>query len=172
MPTWRVLRDLEERLPAMILPSWTDSRIQPVSVDDVVRALAEALVVPLHGSQIHELPGPETLSVKQMFGRIAKLRGRSPRTVAAPLAFPWLSSLWLRFVSSADRHAVERLVARLGSDLLAPDHGFWPLIRHAELVPFDEAVLRAFEDEALADEGTLAERAIERVAGWMTRRAA
>ncbi|MEZ0231192.1 MAG: hypothetical protein ACAI25_21425, partial [Planctomycetota bacterium] len=61
----------------------------------------------------------------------------------------------------------------LRADLLSHDRGFWPIISHeAELLPFDEAVHRAFEDEVLAGDAGFAERALERFADWMTRRAA
>ena len=37
--SWRIVRDLAARLPAMILPRWARSRSQPVAIEDVVEAI-------------------------------------------------------------------------------------------------------------------------------------
>jgi uncharacterized protein YbjT (DUF2867 family) len=48
--SWQIVRDLALRLPAMLLPSWTQSSTCPVAIDDVITALLGGLDVPLSES--------------------------------------------------------------------------------------------------------------------------
>lgn len=142
--SWRVVRDLALRLPAMVLPAWAESRSCPVAIDDVVAALVEAAARPLRGSAFADLPGPEALSVREILQRVAALRGRSLPAVRAPLPAPRLSALWLRLVSDADWRVVRELVLGLEHDLLPQDGAaYWPRIGRLRLISFDEAARRA-----------------------------
>jgi uncharacterized protein YbjT (DUF2867 family) len=149
--SWRVVRDLALRLPAMVLPAWADSRTCPVAIDDVVAALVAAVDAPLPAAGFADLPGPDVLSVREILARVAALRGRTLPAVRAPLPAPRLSSVWLKLVSDADWRVVRELVQGLEHDLL-PDEGasFWEAIGRRALVPFDEAARRALAGEGPA----------------------
>ncbi|HEX9402231.1 MAG TPA: NAD(P)H-binding protein [Anaeromyxobacter sp.] len=147
--SWRVVRDLALRLPAMILPAWAGSRSCPVAIEDVVAALVAAVDVPLGvGGAFADLPGPETLSVREILERVVALRGRSLPAIRAPLPAPRVSTLWLKLVSDADWRVVRELVQGLEHDLL-PQEGasFWERIGRRALVPFDDAARRALADD-------------------------
>jgi uncharacterized protein YbjT (DUF2867 family) len=75
--SWRVVRDLALRLPAMVLPSWAESRTSPIAIDDVVAALVAALALPLREGLSLDLPGPEVLPLREILERVAALRGRA-----------------------------------------------------------------------------------------------
>lgn len=152
--SWRVVRDLALRLPAMVLPAWAGSRTCPVGIDDVVDALVRARELPLPsgalgGGTVLDLPGPEVLSVREILERVAALRGRSLPSVRAPLPAPRVSTLWLKLVSDADWRVVRELVLGLEHDLLPQDGAsFWERVDRGPLVPFDEAARRALAAEA------------------------
>lgn len=146
--SWRVVRDLALRLPAVVLPSWAGSRTRPVAIDDVVRALVAALRLPVDGGAWLDLPGPDVLGLGEMLARVAALRGRRLPALPFPLPAPRLSSAWLKLVSDADWRVVRELVQGLGDDLLPSDDRFWTLTAHGPLVPFDEAARRALADDA------------------------
>jgi uncharacterized protein YbjT (DUF2867 family) len=142
--SWRVVRDLALRLPAMLLPAWAKTRTSPVAVDDVVAALVAALDVPIGDGAFLDLPGPEVLSVREILERVAALKGRALPAIRAPLPAPRLSAVWLKLVSDADWHVVRELVQGLEHDLLPRDGAsFWDRVDHGRLVPFDEAARRA-----------------------------
>ena len=144
--SWKIVRDLAARLPAMILPRWLSSRSQPIAIDDVTFALVAALSLPLEHAGIHDLPGPETLSAKEVILRIARLRGTRPWTLNVPFLTPRLSSYWLKLVTGADYRVARELVDGLASDLLATQPELWRLVDHPRLT-FDEAARRALADE-------------------------
>lgn len=149
--SWRVVRDLALRLPAMLLPSWAESRTCPVAEEDVVAALLAAREMPLPASACLDLPGPEVLSVREILERVAAIRGRALPSFRAPLPIPRVSTLWLKLVSDADWTVVRELVVGLSHDLLPrPGASFWDRVDHAPLVPFEEAARRALAAERTA----------------------
>jgi uncharacterized protein YbjT (DUF2867 family) len=147
--SWRIVRDLAARLPVMLLPSWLDSKSQPIDIADVTAALCHALTMDdVHASAAYPLPGPEALSAREIIARTAKLMGLHPRMLRVPLLTPRLSSYWISLVTRANGHVASQLVEGLCSDLVAPDRGFWKLVPEHVCIPFDQAARRALVAEA------------------------
>jgi uncharacterized protein YbjT (DUF2867 family) len=148
--SWRLVRDLAFRLPAMVLPKWTRSATCPVAIDDVVTALVAAKDVPLPESAWFDLPGPEVLTGAEVLLRLAALGGREVPTVPVPLLSPSLSSWWLKLVTGADFSLARELVLGFTSDLLPRDDRYWTLIGAPPRLSFDEMVFRTLAQERRA----------------------
>src|SRR3954467_10716854 len=146
--SWLIVRDLAARLPVMVLPRWLKSRTQPIAIDDVVTALVRSLDLPVIGSGWFDLPGPVTLSGREILEETARIMGLPhPRMIELPLLSPHLSSLWVRFVTRAQWSVAREVVIGLTEDLLAANDGFWDLIDHPKRLPFVEAARRALDAE-------------------------
>jgi len=146
--SWLIVRDLAARLPAMVLPRWLNSRTQPIAIEDVVLALVRALDLPLSSSEWFDIPGPETITAREILERTADLQGlRRPLMVEVPVLTPWLSSHWVRFVTRAQWSVARELVLGLAVDFMAQDARFWERVGHQSLVPFNEAARRALAAE-------------------------
>jgi uncharacterized protein YbjT (DUF2867 family) len=141
--SWRIVRDLALRLPAMVLPAWARSRTCPIGIEDMVAALVAAPHVPLAGSAWFDVPGPEVLPVGEILARVAALRGRRLVSIRAPVGAPRVSSLWLKLVSDAEWTVARELVLGLLSDLLPADDRYWALAGLPPRMSFDEAARRA-----------------------------
>jgi uncharacterized protein YbjT (DUF2867 family) len=146
--SWLIVRDLAARLPIMVLPRWLRSRTQPVAIGDVVIALLRALDQSLATSTWFDIPGPATISGKEILEETAQVMGlRHPRMVAVPFLSPRLSSLWVRFVTRAQWSVAREVVVGLTEDLLARDDHFWQLIDHPRRLSFAEAARLALDAE-------------------------
>ncbi len=146
--SWLIVRDLAARLPFMVLPRWLKARTQPVAIDDVVIALVRALDLSLDASAWFDVPGPVTLSGKEILDETARVMGlEPPRTLEVPLLSPRLSSLWVRFVTRARWSVAREVVLGLSEDLLAHDDRFWQLVGHPERLAFAEAARRSLDAE-------------------------
>ena len=168
--SFRILRDLAARLPAMVLPAWLQNRTEPVAIDDVISALVAALRVPLPASDWQDLPGPEALSGREMLLRTAAVLGVKPRTMPIPLLTPRLSARWLWLISGVDYRLACELVDGLKRDLLAQRRGFRALAGLPAPLGFDEAVRRALEEERQRSPRNLMGRAWEEVVRRVTPR--
>lgn len=164
--SWLTVRDLAARLPVMVLPRWLESRTQPVAIDDVVVALARALDLPLDGSAAFDIPGPQTLSGRQILEETARQLGRPlPLMIEVPLLTPRLSALWVRLVTRADWQVAREIVVGLEHDLLARDDRYWTLVDHPRRLGFSEAARRALARERAPVGGPwgAVERALPRI---------
>lgn len=146
--SWLIVRDLAARLPFMILPRWLKSRTEPVAIDDVVVALVRALDVPLAASAWFDIPGPASLSGRDILEETARVLGLArPHMLEVPLLSPRLSSLWVRFVTRAQWSVAREVVIGLTEDLLSRDDRFWQLIGHPQRLSFAEAATLALAAE-------------------------
>ena len=98
--SYRTLRYLVERLPAMIAPAWLKNATQPIAIDDVLDYLAQAPAVDASAGREIQIGGPDVLSYGEMLDRMAEVLGirRRPK-LPVPLLTPWLSSLWIGLVT-------------------------------------------------------------------------
>jgi hypothetical protein len=137
--SWQIVRDLALRLPAMVLPAWLESQLAPIALEDAVQALVDGLSVPLPESDSYDIPGPDTMTGKQILERIAALEGRRLVTVSLPWLTPRLSALWLRLVTRANFALARELVFGLTGDLLPRDRRYYDLTGHPPRLSFVQA---------------------------------
>jgi uncharacterized protein YbjT (DUF2867 family) len=166
--SWQIVRDLAVRLPAMVLPRWMESHTQPIAIDDVTFALVQALELPETCEGAWDIPGPETLTAREILIRVARLRGTKPVIVSVPLVSPHLSSYWLRLVTSADIHIARELVEGLRTDVVSRGPSFWSLAPDHVRLGFDEAARRALAEAHPLRTST---RVVERLAHGLSRKA-
>ena len=94
--SYRTLRHLVGRLPAMVAPAWLRTPTQPIGIDDAIEYLRRAPEVAESEGREVQLGGPDVLSYEEMLDRMALAMGKRPRPkLRVPLLTPWLSSLWL-----------------------------------------------------------------------------
>jgi uncharacterized protein YbjT (DUF2867 family) len=173
--SWQIVRDLAMRLPAMLLPSWTASRTRPVALEDVVVALERALLVPLAESAWYDIPGPDTVSGREILTTLAALRGRRVPSVRVPFLSVSLSSWWLKLVTRTDFSLARELVLGFKGDLLPRDDRYWPLIGYTPQWSFEAAARKALGDEAVETTvrgraGKLQEAVVQLVSPKLARR--
>ena len=120
--SYRTLRYLVERLPAMIAPAWLDVPTQPIAIDDVLAYLASAPDVPSSAGRQVEIGGPDILPYGEMLDRMALAFGRRPRPkLPVPFLTPWLSSLWIGLVTPVDAGVARPLIEGLSTETTISD---------------------------------------------------
>ncbi|HXC50059.1 MAG TPA: SDR family oxidoreductase [Candidatus Limnocylindrales bacterium] len=108
--SFEMVRALTERLPVMITPRWVRVPAQPIAIADLISYLVTALTVPAETSRIFEIGGADVVSYGGIMQEYARQRGLRRAMIPFPLLTPWLSSLWLGFVTP--------LYARIGRKLI------------------------------------------------------
>jgi uncharacterized protein YbjT (DUF2867 family) len=145
--SYRTLRFLVQRLPAMIGPAWLERPTQPIGIDDVIAYLAAAPDVPASEGREIQIGGPDVLSYGDMLDRMADALGayRRPR-IPVPLLTPWLSSLWIGLVTPVDPGVARPLVESLSTPTVVTDPAGAALF---DIVPvsFTDALRRALAED-------------------------
>jgi nucleoside-diphosphate-sugar epimerase len=116
--SFEMILRLVDRLPAMICPSWTQARSNPIHVNDVCESFRFALAnSDLTG--VYDLAGPEVLTYLEMIQRCAKHFSRDPLLIRFPVFSPKLSRLWVSTITGAPTNLVYPLIESLKHELLA-----------------------------------------------------
>ncbi len=142
--SFQILERLVRRLPAMVCPSWTRTRMQPVAVDDVVKLLAFAVGEPACFGQIFDVGAPEAMSYRELMALTAELIGVRRPMVPVPLFTPALSRLWVSLITGAPGTLVGPLVESLRHEMVARDH------RLADMAGLTPTPVRTALEQALA----------------------
>ena len=116
--SYQLLARLVRRLPAMVCPRWTRSRMQPVALVDVVEAVAQVLHDPPSEGRVFDLGSPEALSYQELMGLTARSFGLKRRFFSVPFLSPGLSRLWVTLTTGAPKALVAPLVESLRHDML------------------------------------------------------
>jgi uncharacterized protein YbjT (DUF2867 family) len=146
--SYRTLRYLVQRLPAMIGPAWLKTRTQPIAIDDVLAYLAAAPRVSESAGREVQIGGPDVLSYGDMLDGMAAALGtyRRPR-LPVPFLTPWLSSLWIGLITPVDAGVARPLVEGLSTETVVTDPSGMAAF-DVEPTPFDDALRTAIaEDE-------------------------
>lgn len=117
-----ILVNLVRRLPAMVLPSWTDSDTQPISLRDVIRAIDLVLGSPEAYTGHFDIGGPAPMSYREMMQRTGDVMGFDRPMVGVPVITPKLSTLWISLITGSPRALAGPLVASLRHDMVVTDN--------------------------------------------------
>jgi uncharacterized protein YbjT (DUF2867 family) len=144
--SYRTVRYLVERLPAMIAPAWLSTPTQPIAVDDVIAYLKKAPDLPESTGREIQIGGPDVLSYGDMLHVVAGALGRRrPAMVPVPLLSPKLSSLWIGLVTPVDAGVARPLVEGLSTETVVTDPSGAELF-DVQPEPFATALERALRE--------------------------
>jgi uncharacterized protein YbjT (DUF2867 family) len=115
--SYRTVRYLVERLPAMIAPAWLRNRTQPIAIQDVLEYLVQAAERPEAASREIQIGGPDVLTYSEVLDLMADVLGKRRRPkVPVPLLTPRLSSLWIGLITPVDAGVARPLIESLASE--------------------------------------------------------
>ena len=120
--SYRTVRYLVERLPAMIAPAWLRNRTQPIAIDDVLAYLVEAAERPEAEGREVQIGGPDILTYSEVLDLMAHVLGRRRRPqLPVPLLTPRLSAIWIGLVTPVDAGVARPLIESLASETIVTD---------------------------------------------------
>ena len=143
--SFEIVRDLVEKLPVMIAPRWLKTKSQPIALRNVLQYLHGVMLKEEAYNKIFDIGGPDVLTYKEMLLKFAKVRKLKRRIFTVPMLSPRLSSLWLYFVTSTSFGLARSLVDSMKNEVVVKKGGIEDIVPIDELIPYEEAVERAFQ---------------------------
>ncbi|MFH8445213.1 SDR family oxidoreductase [Streptomyces sp. NPDC018026] len=146
--SFEMLRYLTERLPVMVTPNWVHTRIQPVAVRDVLRALVGSATMPQEVSRTFDVGGPDILTYRQMMERYARVAELPRRLILpVPMLSPGLSSHWVGLVTPVPAAIARPLTESLRHEVVCREND---IVRYVPPPPgyplgFDDALRLALQ---------------------------
>jgi uncharacterized protein YbjT (DUF2867 family) len=145
--SYKTLRYLVERLPAMIAPSWLKTRTQPIAIEDAIEYLAQAADNEESAGREVQIGCDEVVTYGELLDLMAHALGRRPRPkVPVPFLSPWLSSHWIGLVTPVDAGVARPLVEGLSTPTVVTDPSGARLF-DVQPVSIEQALRSAVEDD-------------------------
>jgi uncharacterized protein YbjT (DUF2867 family) len=141
--SFEIIRDIVEKLPAMITPKWLNTKCQPIGIVDVVAFLSKTLFNEKTYNQDFDIGGPDVLSYKDMLLTYGSERNLKRRIWVVPVMTPKLSSYWLYFVTSTSYKLATSLVNSMKVEVVCRDQRLHKILG-IEPLTYKESLNRAF----------------------------
>lgn len=139
--SFEIIRDLVEKLPAMITPIWLKTKCQPIGIRDVISFLKDTLFNKATFDQNFDIGGPDIISYKEMLLGYAKVRGLPRKIIVVPVMTPKLSSYWLYFVTSTSFKLASALVSSMKIEVICRNNKLNSILNISP-VGYEEALQR------------------------------
>jgi uncharacterized protein YbjT (DUF2867 family) len=142
--SFEIIRDLMEKMPVLVAPTWVNTLCQPVAVGNVLKYLTGCMLNPVTFDQTFDIGGAEILPYKQMLLQYAEVRGLKRRIFVVPFISPRISSYWLYFVTSTSYYLAVNLVNSMKVEVVCKDARLKDILNITPLT-YKEACKRALE---------------------------
>lgn len=141
--SFEMIRNLTERLPAMICPQWVYTRVQPIAIRDVLDYLVAALAVDESAGRIIEIGGTDVLTYAEMMLQYAEVRGLRRWLISVPVLTPRLSSYWVHWMTPVPAEIARPLIEGLRNEVIVRDDAAAHLFPAIQPMNYRTAVARA-----------------------------
>lgn len=141
--SFEIVRDLVEKLPVMVAPKWVQSKCQPIAISDVLYYLENVAMDDRCFDKTFEIGGPEILSYKDMLLILAEQRKLKRWIIKVPVLTPYLSSLWLYFITSTNFSIAKALVSSLKQDAVCHENQITEILDR-QCLNYRESIEKAF----------------------------
>lgn len=149
--SFRIVDDLTDRLPVLVVPQWVRTPCQPIGIRDAIEYLTGLLTVPETRGETYDIGGPSVCSYESLLRMTAARKGRRIRIVPVPVMTPKLSSHWLRFTTDV-QYAIARPLAESMRHpvTVREDHDLQDVVP-IDRTPIEAAIAASLAESARAD---------------------
>jgi len=142
--SFEIIRDLVEKLPAMITPRWLKTKCQPIAIRNVVEFMIGVIGRTETYNKSYDIGGPDILSYKEMLQHFATIRGLKLRILVVPVMTPKISSYWLYFVTSTSYALAKNLVNSMKIEVICKPNDLASMLNIC-LIDYNTSIRLAFD---------------------------
>jgi uncharacterized protein YbjT (DUF2867 family) len=143
--SFEMIRYLTERLPVMICPQWVYTKVQPISIGNVLDYLVSALDTPESAGRIIEIGGRDVLTYGDMMRQYAQVRGLKRWLLPVPVLTPRLSSHWVHWITPIPKEIARPLIEGLRNEVIMRDNTSSQIFPQIEPMDYRTAVKLALD---------------------------
>jgi len=155
--SFRIVDDLTDRLPVMVVPEWVRTPCQPIDVEDVVAYLVGLLDEPATRGGTYDVGAPGAWSYESLLRLTADLKDNPLVVVPVPVMTPELSSHWLRLTTDVQYDIARPLVESMRHPVTVDPARDLQNVLPIDRTPIPEAIERTLAAEGVdGDSGRVA----------------
>jgi uncharacterized protein YbjT (DUF2867 family) len=142
--SFEIIRDIVEKLPVMVAPRWLNTRSQPISIRNAIKALSGVMLNEKCYKQHYDIAGPDILTYKEMMQQYAEVRGYKRLIITVPVLTPRISAYWLSMLTSTHYNLAYTLVRSMSTEVISSDNRLNEMLG-IEPIPYKTAIKMAFD---------------------------
>lgn len=143
--SFEIIRNLCQKLPAMITPKWVRTLTQPIGINDVVSYLESSITLQQNEDVVIDI-GSDPMSFQQMMQQTARAMGLNRFLFPVPVLSPRLSSYWLILFTPIPYKLATALVEGLKSETLVQNRNASLLFPEIHPLSFTDSVKEAMKE--------------------------
>ena len=123
--SFEMMRYMVEVIPILLCPRWVMTRVQPISIRDVLEYLVAALELPekvVASHKIIEIGGSEVLTYRDMMRGYARARGLRRMTINLPFLSTRFYASWAHWLTPISMPLTHALIEGLHNEVIVRDH--------------------------------------------------
>ncbi len=144
--SYEIVKNLVQKLPVMLAPSWVRTNTQPAAVDDVIQYLTLALKTEFNGNTIIDIGG-ERLTFLGMLKKTAEFYSLKRFIIPIPFFSPKISSYWLILLTPVPFRLASALVAGLKVESVVTNQNAEKYFPEIKQLSYIESLKRAAAEE-------------------------
>ncbi len=144
--SFEVMEHLARRLPIILLPSWAQTRCQPIAIRNVIAYLVGVLESPETAGCSCDIGGPEILSYQEMLQTFANVFGLKRLYIRLPIYNLRMTSYLVSLITPVAHSVVHCLLESAVNNVVCQNNDILDVVKIKRL-PYREAVLRALSRE-------------------------
>jgi len=138
-----MIRYLAERVPVMLCPRLVNTRIQPISIRNVLQYLVATLDTPQSAGKIVEIGGPEVMTYRKMLMEYAAVRGLRRRMILVPVLTSGSFARLVHYLTPVPLSLAWPLIEGLRNEVIVRDDTARRLFPGIQPMTYRQAVQRA-----------------------------
>ena len=144
--SYEIIHHLVQRLPFALLPSWTRTRCQPISIRDVIRYLVGVLEKPETAGGSFDIGGTDVLTYENMMRQLAGILGKKRLFLPTLLDSVRLYAYVAGLVTPVPAPIVRSLMEGLRNDVVCSDDRIQRILPFCPL-SYRDAIVEAMSRE-------------------------
>ncbi len=141
--SFEMIRYLAERVPVMLCPRLVNTRIQPISIRDVLKYLVAALDTLQSAGKIVEIGGADVMTYREMLMEYAAVRGLRRRMILVPVLSFGLFARLVHYLTPVPLSLARPLTEGLRNEVVVRDDTAHRLFPGIQPMSYRQAVQRA-----------------------------
>lgn len=120
--SFKIIRDLANKLPIMITPKWLNTKYQTIAIGDVLDFLLKSIKNTFLYNKSLDIGGPDVITYKDMLLGFVKAKKLKRWIFTVPIMTPKLSFYWLYFVTSTSYKLASALVSSMKVEVICKNN--------------------------------------------------
>ncbi|MDY0051351.1 MAG: SDR family oxidoreductase [Aliarcobacter sp.] len=143
--SFEIIRNLTEKLPVMTTPKWVNTLAQPISIDDVLSYLKEAISIDTKENLIVDI-GSKALTYKEMMIGTANALGLKRIIIPLPFMSINISSYWLNLFTPVPFCVAKALIEGLKSEVTIQNDNAKKYFPNIVPISYEDSVKNAIKE--------------------------